>query len=214
MLCYKNNEMSVNIQVSVGELLDKYSILEIKLSKITDYKKLKYIEYEISCLSPATDKYLSNIGNACYEYRILKYINKLIWDFNEEASNSEKFNGKDIMDLNNARFRVKRWINEKCMSGINEVKSYKETCLYVNVDEHRECDVNSIYVFCKWKLIFFDKIYIVFNENNCEFNIFKNLNNKIEGNDDIQIVSNVPKYTKVLKICYDEVPCDFFDILS
>jgi hypothetical protein len=206
--------MSVNIQVSVGELLDKYSILEIKLSKITDYKKIKYIEYEISRLSPYSDKYLSNIGNVYYEYRILKYINKLIWDFNEEASNSEKFNGKDIMDLNNARFRVKRWINEKCMSGINEVKSYKETCLYVKLDEQVQTDVNSIYVFCKWKLIFFDKIFIVLEEINNELNILNNLKNKIEGNDDIRIVSNVPKGTKILKICYDEVPGEFFDILS
>jgi hypothetical protein len=119
--------MSANIQVSIGELLDKYSILEIKLSKIKDFKKLKNIESEISCLSPVTEKYLSNLGKVYYEYRILKYINKLIWDFNEEANDSDTFNGKDIMDLNNARFRVKRWINEKCMSGIQEVKSYKIT---------------------------------------------------------------------------------------
>jgi hypothetical protein len=144
----------------------------------------------------------------------LKYINRLIWDFNEEASNSEKFNGKDIMDLNNARFRVKKWINEKCMSGINEVKSYKETCFYVNLDEQLQNDVNSIYVFCKWKLIFFDKICIVFDEKKYECNLLNNLKTKIEGNDNIQIVSNVPKGTKILKICYDEVPCEFFDILS
>ena len=206
--------MSANIQVSIGELLDKYSILEIKLSKIKDFKKLKNIESEISCLSPVTEKYLSNLGKVYYEYRILKYINKLIWDFNEEANDSDTFNGKDIMDLNNARFRVKRWINEKCMSGIQEVKSYKETCLYVKLRDKREYYVNKIHVFCKWKLIFFDVIYIVLNENQMNSDILNELKNIIKENENIRIVSNVPINTKIVEICYDEVPRDLFEILS
>ena len=72
--------MSVTIQVSVGELFDKYSILLIKNKKIKNIQSLEYIQKELNILKPIKDKYDNDdLLNK------LKIINETLWDI-ENAS--------------------------------------------------------------------------------------------------------------------------------
>jgi hypothetical protein len=206
--------MSVQISVSIGELLDKYSILEIKRSKIKEIAKVEKVETEIQHLLPFVANYIGNECNVAYEYKLLKYINVMIWDFNEDAHFFKWFNGKDIMDLNNARFRIKKWINEKSISIIQEVKSYNPTSLYIRVNYGPGYQVKSLYAFVKWKLLFNDLIYIIVDKNKNDPTILEAMCTRNEDKENIRIITEFPKGVDVIDVCYEEVPHDFFEFFS
>ena len=68
-----------NIPVSIGEIFDKYSILEIKLTKIKDIKKIKLVKKEAELLKPYILKY--SLDKEIYEN--LKNINSQLWDIED-----------------------------------------------------------------------------------------------------------------------------------
>lgn len=125
--------MSVMIPVSVGELFDKITILQIKLQKITDISKLNNIKKEYDFLVEIATKidadFLSNS-----HYQKLFEINSELWVVEDSKRNHEA--NKDFGDdfiywarkvyiKNDERARVKREINELYGSEIVEEKSYK-----------------------------------------------------------------------------------------
>ena len=125
--------MIVKVPVSVGELLDKITILEIKKEKIKDEKKLSYITKEYNLLNKIAlkvdENYVKNIN-----YKKLKKINSFLWEIEDgkrQHEKDKKFDEKFIylarqVYLNNdERARLKRLINKKYDSEIFEVKSYK-----------------------------------------------------------------------------------------
>jgi hypothetical protein len=125
--------MILKVPVSVGELLDKITILEIKKEKIKDEKKLSYITKEYNLLNKIAlkvdENYVKNIN-----YKKLKKINSFLWEIEDgkrQHEKDKKFDEKFIylarqVYLNNdERARLKRLINKKYDSEIFEVKSYK-----------------------------------------------------------------------------------------
>ena len=126
--------MIVNIPISLGELIDKISILLIKEKNISDEKKLSKIREELSLLK----KTLNHIIN---DNNIKNYLNKLVeintklWKIEDDirdCERSKKFD-KIFIDLsrsvyitNDKRSQIKNEINKKFDSAIVEVKSYKQ----------------------------------------------------------------------------------------
>ena len=121
------------VEVSVGELLDKLSILEIKKLKIKDNKNLKFIDDEYDILNNQFKNKIEIDDKIIELFNSLKYINGKLWDIENEKrlceKNSdfgEKFikTSRDIHFLNDKRGRVKLEINNYTGSKIKEIKEY------------------------------------------------------------------------------------------
>lgn len=155
------------IQCSVGEILDKFSILEIKSERIQQSDKQQAVQKEIDCLIDYVKQYTH-----MPEYRVLKYINETIWDLNDLYCRQQSFNGKEIMNANNSRFRIKKRINNIVNSYLEEVKSYTEDTIII--DATNEDDMINIHIYTLWISMFHDNITLVLkgdihNKNNNNF---------------------------------------------
>ena len=121
------------IEISVGELLDKISILEIKLEKIKDPEKLKFISNEHSILKQQLNNNVKSDDKLKNLYKSLKQINSKLWVIEDDKRQCEKdkdFNKKfiklsrDVHFLNDDRAKIKLEINNITGSTIKEVKEY------------------------------------------------------------------------------------------
>ena len=121
------------IEVSVGELLDKISILEIKQDKIKDLDKLKYISDEHTILKKQLDDNVKYDDKLIQLFDSLKQINAKLWVIEDDKRQCEKekdFNEKfiklsrDIHFLNDDRAKIKLEINNHTGSKIKEIKEY------------------------------------------------------------------------------------------
>ena len=121
------------VEVSVGELLDKISILEIKSEKIKDPEKLKYIKDEYKILKDQLNKNIKNYNEIESLYKSLKEINSKLWVIEDDkrlCENNSEFGEKfiklsrDVHFLNDDRARLKLEINNKTGSKIKEIKEY------------------------------------------------------------------------------------------
>ena len=121
------------VEVSVGELLDKISILEIKKENIKDLEKLKFINDEYLVLTKQLDKNIALKDELKKLYEELKAINAKLWDIEDNKRMCEK-NGdfgenfiklsRDVHFLNDDRAKIKLAINNKTGSKIKEIKQY------------------------------------------------------------------------------------------
>jgi len=115
----------MKIEVSIGEAIDKLSILELKRKFIKDEKKLAEIEKEINSLEDCNQ--YKNIY-----YDILNYVNEKIWHLTNKiksmsfSDNSDEFSSvaNEIFEFNQKRFRIKNLFNLAQKSSIREQKSY------------------------------------------------------------------------------------------
>ena len=114
----------MRVEVSTGELLDKYSILEIKSAKINDEEKRAKVRIEQDRIGSMVQPFLK-IPAIKRVYDELKKINVSIWEMNDKCIALESFDGRPIMNANNARFIAKSKINELSGSYLSEVKSYE-----------------------------------------------------------------------------------------
>ena len=121
------------VEVSVGELLDKISILEIKQNKIKDLEKLKYIKEEHSVLNDQINKNVKSDEKLNKLFSSLKEINTKLWVIEDEKRQCEKdqnFTDKfiklsrDVHFLNDDRAKIKLKINNYTGSKIKEIKEY------------------------------------------------------------------------------------------
>ena len=121
------------VEVSVGELLDKISILEIKKEKIKDTEKLKFINDEYKVLKDQLDKNVKSDGEIDKLFQSLKEINAKLWVIEDDKRLCEKnsdFNEKfiklsrDVHFLNDDRAKIKLKINDHTGSKIKEIKKY------------------------------------------------------------------------------------------
>ena len=121
------------IEVSVGELLDKVSILEIKKEKIKDPEKLKFIENEHSILTEQLNKNVKTDQKLNDLFLTLKNINAKLWVIEDDKRQCEKdkeFSDKfvklsrDVHFLNDDRAKIKLEINNHTGSKIKEIKEY------------------------------------------------------------------------------------------
>ena len=121
------------VEVSVGELLDKISILEIKQQKIKDTESLKFIKGEYNVLKAELDKNVKTDENLKNLFNSLKEINSKLWVIEDDKRMCEKnkdFSEKfiklsrDVHFLNDNRAKIKLEINNHTGSKIKEIKEY------------------------------------------------------------------------------------------
>jgi len=121
------------VEVSVGELLDKISILEIKKEKIKDPEKLKFITNEHSILKNQLDNNVNSDDKLITLFNSLKEINAKLWVIEDDKRQCEKDKdfgekfiklSRDIHFLNDDRAKIKLEINNHTGSSIKEIKEY------------------------------------------------------------------------------------------
>ena len=121
------------VEVSVGELLDKISILEIKKDKIKDPKKLKFISDEHIVLKDQLDKNVKSNNEIERLFQSLKEINAKLWVIEDDKRQCEKEKNftekfiklsRDVHFLNDNRAKIKLEINSLTGSKIREIKEY------------------------------------------------------------------------------------------
>ena len=121
------------VEVSVGELLDKISILEIKQEKIKDPEKLKFINAEHSILKDQLDNNVKSDEKLNTLFQSLKNINAKLWVIEDDKRLCEKNSdftenfiklSRDIHFLNDDRAKIKLEINNHTGSKIKEIKEY------------------------------------------------------------------------------------------
>jgi hypothetical protein len=125
---------TITLPVSLGEALDKLTIVDIKLQKITDEARKAHCATEFSVLEKELRKYVDRFA---YYYKLLREINLEIWDL------QDNFHGKDvdpataaaickkILEENDRRFRVKAKLNHAAASTLREQKGYAEKRAFV-----------------------------------------------------------------------------------
>tara|TARA_Y100000992_G_scaffold271333_1_gene212214 strand:+ start:215 stop:604 length:390 start_codon:yes stop_codon:yes gene_type:complete len=121
------------VEVSVGELLDKISILEIKKSKINNTSKLKFINQEYQILKSELEKNIKNLEKIEKLFNNLKAINLKLWSIEDDKRKCEKDKNfgekfiklsRNVHFLNDERAKIKLEINEATGSKIKEIKEY------------------------------------------------------------------------------------------
>ena len=121
------------VEVSIGELLDKISILEIKQEKIKDPDKLKFISDEHSVLKEQLDKNVKSDDKIDNLFQSLKKINSKLWVIEDNKRQCEKDKdftekfiklSRDVHFLNDDRAKIKLEINNHTGSKIKEIKEY------------------------------------------------------------------------------------------
>ena len=121
------------VEVSIGELLDKISILEIKQEKIKDPEKLKFINNEHSILKDQLKKNIKSDDKLNNLYQSLKEINAKLWVIEDNKRQCEKDKNfgekfiklsRDVHFLNDDRAKLKLEMNNHTGSKIKEIKEY------------------------------------------------------------------------------------------
>ena len=121
------------VEVSVGELIDKISILEIKKDRIKDSDKLKFINDEYEVLKSELEKNIKIDEKLAKFFGALKNINSKLWIIEDEkrkCENDSNFGedfirlSRDVHFLNDARSKIKLDINNHTGSKIKEIKEY------------------------------------------------------------------------------------------
>ena len=123
------------IEVSIGELLDKISILEIKKDKIKDPNKLSFIKDELSKLKDELEKNVKSDAKLGELFQSLKIINLRLWTIEDDKRQCEKEKifdenfiklSRDVHILNDDRAKIKLDINNHTGSLIKEIKEYTD----------------------------------------------------------------------------------------
>ena len=121
------------VEVSVGELLDKISILEIKQEKIKDPEKLKFVNAEHDILKDQLDNNVKSDEKLNTLFQSLKDINTKLWVIEDDKRLCEKNSdftdnfiklSRDVHFLNDDRAKIKLEMNNHTGSKIKEIKEY------------------------------------------------------------------------------------------
>jgi hypothetical protein len=176
------------VEVSIGEIVDKYSILDLKTKYIKDETKLIEINKEMKTLGESVD-----VKKYPYFYKLLLHINELIWldtdiikglvfdslDYSDIVKFAETSNR--IFENNQKRFRLKSYFNILQQSNVKEQKSYNQTICFIKISNEEEI-YNKIpelnYLF-----ISYDVVYICVD--------YAEIINKIFINPNIKFVSSL-----------------------
>ena len=120
-------------EISAGELIDKITILEIKLDKISDKVKTNDVSKELNSLQETMQKHFPDQTEILNYMKSLKKINLRLWDIEDAKRLAEKNSdfgekfiklAREVYKFNDERAKVKSLINENFGSNIKEVKSY------------------------------------------------------------------------------------------
>lgn len=159
-------ESIIYLPISIGEAIDKLTILDIKLDNIKDNRRLD-IEKEYNLLHHKLSEFVDKYKEL---YNSMKKINKLIWDMMDKLRDEELCNDlylticKKCVEFNDIRFRIKNKINYLSKSVLKEQKSYKIKQLFIEMKENQ--DLTHFVIPIKYYSFFYDEINIIYDTIN------------------------------------------------
>ena len=166
--------MSIKLEISLGEAIDKLTILDIKRDKILDNRK-NDVENEFDYLLTELNMYVTKYQ---YYYKILKKTNLEIWDLQDtlrgDGCNKDDFYGicDEILNLNDSRYLIKKKLNELSNSQLKEQKGYKLRGL--NILFGCNTDATTIDILngaIRYYSFFYDEINLIPKSSECEIQI-------------------------------------------
>jgi hypothetical protein len=151
------------LECSLGEALDKLTILHIKCDKISDERR----EHSLKEYNVLYNELKSYVNQFSYHYKILKEVNLTIWNLQENIHNDTNLTstyGKVLIE-NDRRFRVKKQINNLANSSLKEVKGYAKTKAFIyhhlGLGDHFWCNGAVRYLATSY-----DEVTVVVKRNN------------------------------------------------
>ena len=127
--------MEIQINISVGELIDKITILQIKKDKITNLEKVEKVSYELELLENSLNSFKTGETEELKKLMNELIINEKLWGIEDDIrllEKNKKFESefielaRSVYKTNDERFEVKNKINKLFSSNVVEVKSYEE----------------------------------------------------------------------------------------
>ena len=156
----------IYLPVSLGEAIDKLTILDIKIDKIKDHRKID-VQTEYDLLYEKLKEFIIKYNDL---YQSMKKVNLLIWDMMDILRDGDNISGeeylkicKECVEYNDIRFRVKNKINFLSNSSLKEQKSYKVTTLLININDSIE-NIKDFIRPIKYYSFFYDEIIIIYKE--------------------------------------------------
>jgi len=146
------------LEVSIGEALDKLTILHIKSEKIKDTDKLIEVNKEISSMS----NIMTYMEKYKIFYKLLLHVNAKIWNLLDLVSEAkDKISTEinilhgEVFDLNQQRFRIKNIIN--IYEGeLKEQKGYSKKTIFISFNQH---DINKVFPSILFAMLNYDVLY-------------------------------------------------------
>lgn len=126
---------SIEVEVSIGELLDKISILEIKMERINQEEKLQNVRRELNHLRQVRNESVPFNREVEDLFIMLKETNEALWEIEDEIRKCEREKdfgpkfihlARSVYKQNDLRCHFKRELNDKLGSDLKEEKSYAE----------------------------------------------------------------------------------------
>lgn len=161
------NQLNSNIYlpVSLGEAIDKLTILDIKLQKIKDSRKLD-VQKEYDLLYSKLEQFVTKYSDL---YQTMKKVNILIWDMMDMLRGisilEEEYLRicRETIELNDVRFRVKNKINYVSNSELREQKSYRINRIVIDIADEIT-DIDNFIIPIKYFSYIYDEI-VIFSQN-------------------------------------------------
>ena len=156
--------MIINLPISVGEAVDKLTILDIKLEKITDARK-NDVKKEYDMLYVHLEPIIIKFNDL---YHTMKRVNLIIWDQMDILRDGSVDEGhylkicKDCIEYNDIRFRVKNKINYVSNSSLKEQKSYKINRIMIEINNEIQ-NISDFFKPIKYYSFIYDEIVIISN---------------------------------------------------
>ena len=170
--------MSINdliyLPVSLGEAIDKITILDIKLDKIKDHRR-DDVQKEYDLLYDKLKEFIIKYNDL---YQSMKKVNALIWDMMDILRDGNVDNDdylkicKECVEYNDIRFRVKNKINYASNSLLKEQKSYKVNRLLIEISNNIT-EINNFIIPIKYYSFFYDEIVIKHQEETTLKEVFQ-----------------------------------------
>lgn len=153
--------MSIKLEVSIGEALDKLTILDIKKDKIVDVNNKVDVVNEYNYLYEELKKFITN---NYYYYCLLKKVNLEIWDLMDiirtPIDKETYYLLCDItVNLNDSRFLLKKKINALSESKFKEQKGYKKRCLNIAINTNQNVFILLLGAI-RYYSLFYDEVYV------------------------------------------------------
>jgi hypothetical protein len=153
--------MSIKLEVSIGEALDKLTILDIKKDKIVDVNNKADVVNEYNYLYEELKKFITN---NYYYYCLLKKVNLEIWDLMDiirtPIDKETYYLLCDItVNLNDSRFLLKKKINALSESKFKEQKGYKKRCLNIVINTNQNVFILLLGAI-RYYSLFYDEVYV------------------------------------------------------
>ena len=159
-------DSNIYLPVSLGEAIDKLTILDIKLQKIKDSRKLD-VQKEYDLLYSKLEQNVTKYSDL---YQTMKKVNMLIWDMMDMLRDGSLPEDeylrvcKECIEFNDIRFRVKNKINYVSNSELREQKSYRINRIVIDIADEI-VDVNMFILPIKYFSYIYDEIVIVSSNN-------------------------------------------------